>query len=159
MVKKLLANNTFKENHQKMSNLEKAIELACSAHAGQVDKAGKAYILHPLRLMLKFQDEIEQTIAVLHDVVEDSDVTLDDIEKSGFQSSIISALDCLTKRKNEEYMEFIVRVSCNELARKIKIEDLKDNMDLTRISSLDEKDLDRVDKYHKALKYFLELKN
>lgn len=106
--------------------------------------------------MFKFQNEIEQIIAVLHDVVEDSDVTLEGIEKAGFQSSIISALDCLTKRKNEEYMDFIVRVSCNELARKIKLEDLKDNMDLTRISSLDEKDMIRVNKYHKALNYLLD---
>jgi len=139
-----------------MCDLDKAIEIACHAHAGQVDKAGQPYILHPLRLVFKFQNEIEQIISVLHDVVEDSDVTLEDIEKNGFQSSIVSALDCLTKRKNEKYMDFIVRLSSNDLAKKIKTEDLKDNMDLTRISSLGEKDLERIDKYHKALKYLLE---
>lgn len=135
-----------------MSELEKAIEIACRAHAGQVDKAGQSYILHPLRLMFKFQPEIEQIIAVLHDVIEDSNVTLSDIEKNGFSPLVVKALDCLTKKDNEEYEDFISRVSTNELAKKIKIEDLKDNMDLTRLSLLNEKDIVRVEKYHNALK-------
>lgn len=134
-----------------MSNLDKAIEVACKVHAGQIDKAGRPYILHPLRLMLKLQCEIEMMVAVLHDVVEDSDVSLDDLKAYGFAEQIIEAVDCLSRRQNESYESFIVRVSENQLARKVKIEDIKDNMDLTRLETVCEKDLLRVEKYHRAL--------
>lgn len=138
-----------------MSNLDKALAIASKAHAGQVDKAGQPYILHPLRLMLKFQHELERIIAVLHDVVEDSDVSLDDLKKIGFTQPVIEAIDCLSRRADESYEDFIVRISSNALARKIKIEDLKDNLDLTRINALSDKDLARIEKYHKALKLLL----
>ena len=124
-----------------MDDLDKAIKLACEAHAGQMDKAGKPYILHPLRLMLKFQKKQEQVVAVLHDVVEDSDVTLDDLVNKGFSELVLDALDCLSKRENEDYGAFIKRIFPNELARKIKIEDIKDNLDLTRIDSVNNEDL------------------
>lgn len=134
--------------------LEKAIAIACKAHDGQVDKAGQPYILHPLRLMVKFDDdEVLRIIAVLHDVVEDSDVSLDELKAEGFSEKIIEAIDCLTKKENESYEDFILRISKNELATKVKIEDLKDNLDLTRMESISDKDLTRVSKYHQALKY------
>ena len=135
----------------KMADLDKAIGLASKAHAGQRDKAGQPYILHPLRLMLRFQEEIERIVAVLHDVVEDSEVTLDDLRELGFSEQVIGAIDCLSRRVGESYDEFLLRVASNELARKIKIEDLKDNLDLTRVAALSDKDLARVAKYHKAL--------
>jgi len=135
-----------------MSSVDKAIEIAVHAHAGQVDKAGKPYILHPLRLMMKFQNEIEQITAVLHDVIEDSELSFNDLDKYGFPSSVLKALEYLTKRKDEKYMDFIVRVSSNDLAIKIKIEDLKDNMDLTRLPSVTDEDLIRVQKYKNAIK-------
>lgn len=138
-----------------MSNLDKAIAVALNAHVGQVDKAGQPYILHPLRLMLRFNNEEEMIIAVLHDIVEDSNMSLNDLKNLGFKEQIIEAIDCLSKRDNESYEEFILRVSSNELARKVKVEDLKDNLDLTRIDFISEKDLARVEKYHIALKLLL----
>ena len=138
-----------------MDDLDKAIKLACNAHAGQKDKAGKPYILHPLRLMLNFQNKQEQVVAVLHDTIEDSDMTLEDLASFGFSELTIDALDCLSKRKNEEYEDFIKRIVPNELARKIKIEDIKDNLDLTRIESINSEDLKRVLKYHNSLRILL----
>ena len=138
-----------------MDNLDKAVKIACKAHAGQVDKAGQPYILHPLRLMLKFQNEQERIVAVLHDVIEDSDLTRDDLITCGFSKTIVNALDCLSKKENERYENFINRILSNELARKIKIEDIKDNLDLTRIESINNEDLKRVLKYHNALRVLL----
>ena len=134
-----------------MSNLDQAICIATKAHSGQTDKAGKPYILHPLRLMFQFDTETEMIAAVLHDVIEDSDITCDDLMSAGFSDEVISAIDCLSKRKNENYDRFILRVSENDLARKVKIEDIKDNLDLTRLSQITEKDLRRIEKYHRAL--------
>jgi len=138
-----------------MDDLDKAIKLACEAHAGQVDKAGKPYILHPLRLMLKFQNKQEQVVAVLHDTIEDSEMTLEGLANFGFSELILNALDCLSKRKGEEYEGFIKRIFPNELARKIKIEDIKDNLDLTRLESINNEDLKRVLKYHNSLRVLL----
>jgi (p)ppGpp synthase/HD superfamily hydrolase len=134
-----------------MSNLDNAIALAVKAHAGQVDKAGQTYILHPLRLMFKFQNESHRIVAVLHDVVEDSDTTLADLTNLGFSAHIVKAIDCLSKKPGEHYDDFILRLSSNELAKAIKIEDLKDNLNLTRMDVINEKDLARAGKYHKAL--------
>ncbi|ABD82121.1 hypothetical protein [Saccharophagus degradans] len=134
-----------------MSNLEKAIAVATKAHAGQIDKAGQPYILHPLRLMFKFEAEIEMIVAVMHDVIEDSAFTQDDLKKLGFSNDVIEAIDCLSKRNGEDYNSFILRVSKNELAKKVKIEDIKDNLNLTRLKIITDKDLRRAEKYHRAL--------
>ncbi|MCF6344887.1 MAG: hypothetical protein L3J00_00280 [Thiomicrorhabdus sp.] len=138
-----------------MDNLDKAIELACKAHKGQVDKADQPYILHPLRLMLKFKNKQEQVVAVLHDSIEDSDMTLEYLASCGFSQVTLDALDCLSKRKNEDYEIFINRVLTNQLAIKIKIEDIKDNLDLTRIKSINNEDLKRIFKYHNSLQKLL----
>lgn len=135
-----------------MSNLDHAISIAAKAHSGQVDKAGQPYILHPLRLMFRFETEVEMIVAVMHDVVEDSDFTSVDLKKLGFSDVVVEAVDCLSKRRNEDYESFILRVSQNSLARKIKIEDIKDNLDLTRLNSVSENDLQRIGKYHHALR-------
>lgn len=135
--------------------VEKAIKLALKIHTGQVDKAGKPYILHPLRLMLKFSTDDEMITALMHDVVEDGGITLADLENLGFSKNVVSAIDCLTKRDNESYEAFIKRINQNPLAKKIKIEDLKDNMDLTRLDSISDKDIARAQKYHKALSMLL----
>lgn len=138
-------------------NIEKALDIAIHAHKGQVDKAGKAYILHPLRLMNQFVDEKLMIVSILHDVVEDSDFTLDDLNNEGFSSEIINAVDCLTKRQNEEYSSFIDRVMDNSLARQVKIVDIKDNLDISRLSEpLSKKDIERLEKYQMAL---LQLQN
>lgn len=131
-----------------MANLEKAIIIAAQAHQGQKDKAGYPYILHPLRMMLRISSETERIIAVLHDVVEDTDWTLDALSKEGFPAEVLEAVDCLTRRDDESYEEFIERVKVNPIARRIKIADLEDNMDIRRISNLTKKDIQRLKKYH-----------
>ena len=133
-------------------NLDKALEIAIKAHKGQVDKAGEPYILHPLRVMNQFSDKVLMIIGVLHDVVEDSDTTLKDLTNEGFSEQIINALDCLTKRDNEEYPSFIERVRTNPLAIQVKIADIKDNLNISRLSQpLSEKDIERLKKYQIAL--------
>lgn len=139
-----------------MSNLETAIALACKVHAGQVDKSGQPYILHPLRLMLKFQSDDERIVAILHDAVEDGDITLDDLRQSGFSEMIVVAIDCLSKRADEGYEDFVSRLSINALARKVKVEDIRDNLDVTRLQSIGPEDLARIAKYHKALSTLLQ---
>jgi (p)ppGpp synthase/HD superfamily hydrolase len=134
-----------------MSDLTTAIKIACDAHANQTDKAGEPYILHPLRLMERFRDKSTMIVAVLHDVIEDSQHDLDFLQAQGFDKSILEAVDAITKRKNEAYKDFIERLSFNDMAVKVKIEDLKDNLDLTRLKNIVDKDLERIDKYHKAL--------
>ncbi|MDR6962100.1 (p)ppGpp synthase/HD superfamily hydrolase [Pseudomonas brassicacearum] len=136
-----------------MSILDAAIALASRVHAGQVDKAGKPYILHPLRLMMKFDGLEEQLVSLLHDVVEDGDVTLDELRELGIPETAVTAIDCLTKRQGESYDQFIARIRPNSLATKVKIADIHDNLDLTRLPVLRDKDLERAAKYHRALLY------
>lgn len=136
-----------------MSDLDKALEIACKAHIGQIDKAGHPYILHPLRLMLRCETEKERIAALLHDVVEDSDYTLDDLRAAGFGEEIVEAVDCLSRRQDESYDEFIARAAANSLAKRVKIKDIQDNLDLTRIAVLSENDLKRIARYHKALAF------
>ncbi len=136
-----------------MSDLDQAISIATRAHAGQLDKAGQPYILHPLRLMLKFQAKDEMIVAVLHDVVEDSSFTLESLKEYGFSETIISAIASLTKREGESYENFILRASSNDLARKVKVADIQDNLDLTRLDKITDRDLARVKKYHQALRW------
>jgi len=133
-----------------MPSLEESIILAVRAHRGQKDKAGAPYILHPLRLMLRMETDTERTVAVLHDVVEDSPYSLEKLNKAGYPPEIIEALDCLTRRENEPYATFIERVQTNPLALKVKTADLEDNMDIKRFKTMTEKDLERLDTYRKA---------
>ena len=135
-----------------MSLLEKAIHIAVEAHKGQFDKSGKPYILHPLRMMMKFRDEQSQIVAILHDVIEDTPVTMQDIRDHGFSETIINALDCVTERDGESYDDFILRISENKLATKVKIEDIRDNMDVNRLDEIKDKDIARLKKYHKSLR-------
>lgn len=136
--------------------LNKAIEIAASAHTGQVDKAGEPYILHPLRVMLSRDNELERICAVLHDVVEDSNITFDDLRKKGFSEDVIEVLVCLTKSNGESYDEFIDRVLENEAACRVKLADIHDNMDLTRIKNPTKKDLARIRKYKEATEKILD---
>jgi len=140
------------------NNLAKAIQIASAAHENQVDKANAPYILHPIRLMLKFSSVEEQIVAVLHDVIEDSDMTIDDLRKKNFSDDVLTAVDLLTKKPGQDYQNYLEKISENNLARKIKIEDIKDNLNLTRLTSVSAQDLERAKKYHVALQ-FLEGKN
>ena len=131
-------------------NLEKAILIATTAHQGQTDKAGAPYIFHPLRIMLSCKTEDEQICAVLHDVIEDTAVTLEDLRTAGFKEEIIDALSALTKHKNETYDDFINRVIQNQLACRVKLADISDNMNLSRIPNPSQEDYQRVEKYSRA---------
>lgn len=131
-------------------NVEKAILIATTAHQGQTDKAGAPYILHPLRVMLSCKTEDEQICAVLHDVIEDTSVTFEDLRSAGFKEEIIVAVTALTKCKNEVYDDFINRVLQNQLACHVKLADLSDNMNLSRIPNPSEEDYQRVEKYRRA---------
>ena len=133
-----------------MNIIEKSLEIALKAYAGQTDKAGKTYILHPLRLMSKMETDEEMSVALLHDVIEDSDITADDLLADGIPSTVVTAVQCLTKNKGENYEAFIIRVLENKLATKIKKVDIEDNINVLRLNSVGEKDLERIAKYHKA---------
>ena len=136
-----------------MSTLERAIEIATQAHEGQVDKAGNAYIGHPLRVMAMGKTEQEKIAGVLHDIVEDTPWTFEMLEAEGFAPEIIAALKCVTKiSENEDYDDFIERVKKNPLAVAVKMNDLTDNMDIRRLPYLSDKDVKRLKKYLKAYK-------
>jgi len=134
-----------------MSTLTRAIVLAAQHHEGQTDKGGNPYILHPLRLMLQASTDEERIVALLHDVVEDTALTLDDLRCEGFSKQIVEAIDRLTRRPGESYDQFIERIKGNDLARRVKILDLEDNSDLSRIPNPSEVDKRRLEKYRKAL--------
>lgn len=136
-----------------MPTLEHAIMLATQAHQGQVDKAGQAYILHPLRVMFAVEGETTQIVAVLHDVVEDSEVTFDALREMGYHDDIITALDCLTRRENETYTEFVQRAKQNPIARQVKLADIEDNMDVRRLQTLTDTDMRRLQRYRDAWAY------
>ena len=134
-----------------MSTLERAIEIARQAHDGQVDKGGADYIGHPLRVMEMGRTEEEKIVGVLHDVIEDSDWTFEMLEEEGFAPEIIEALRCLTKlSKDEDYEHFMTRVKSNKLAMKVKLCDLTDNLDSSRLANVNEEDIKRSKKYARA---------
>lgn len=132
-----------------------AISIAASAHQSQIDKGGKPYILHPIRMMMRLRTDDEElmSIAILHDVVEDSDHTLNDLRSLGFSERVISGVDALTKRDGEDYDAFIKRCAVNPDAKRVKREDLRDNADITRLKGLRQKDFERLEKYSRAYIY------
>lgn len=139
-----------------MSTLERAVEIAMDAHRGQVDKSGREYVSHPLRVMAAGKTDEERIAGVLHDVVEDSDWTFDMLEAEGFSREVVDALRCLTKLSDDEpYEKFIKRVKSNPLAVAVKLNDLSDNMDIRRLPYLSDKDVKRLKKYLKAYKQLL----
>jgi (p)ppGpp synthase/HD superfamily hydrolase len=133
-----------------MSTLERAIEIAARAHAGRVDKAGAPYLLHPLRVMLRLDDPEARIAAVLHDVVEDSTWTIEQLRAEGFTPEVLAAVDALTHRHGEPYLEYVRRAGQHALARRVKLADLDDNLDLSRIATPTDRDLARLEKYHQA---------
>ena len=135
-----------------MTILDKAILIAAKIHAGQTDKAGKPYILHVLRVMMNMETEDEMITAVLHDTIEDSDLTIDDLRKEGIPENVITALKLLTHDDAMSYEDYIELVKTNELARKVKLADLKDNSNFFRLNSFDEKVGKRLKKYFDSYK-------
>lgn len=133
--------------------LELAKKICMEAHKEQADKGGEPYYLHPFHVASNCKTEKQKIVALLHDVVEDNDrYSFDYFSELGFSPDIVEALDAITHRKDENYEEYIERVKANELARVVKIQDLRHNLDLTRLKVITEKDLARVKKYKHCLK-------
>jgi len=133
-----------------MADIEEAIRIAVEAHRGQKDKAGAPYILHPLRMMFRMQTDAERMAAVLHDVVEDTPWTLDQLRARGFAEEVVAAVDHLTRREGESYEEFAERAGRHPVARRVKIADLEDNMDIRRTGEVTDKDTERLNRYLRA---------
>ena len=133
-----------------MPTIERAIEIAANAHAGQRDKAGQPYIFHPLRVMFRVNGEHEQMAAVLHDVVEDTSITIDDLAREGFPSEVLRAIAALTKLPGETRLEAAARAAADPIARKVKLADNAENMDLSRIPNPTEKDYARCREYEEV---------
>ena len=136
-----------------MNLIETSLQIALRAYAGKTDKAGREYILHPLRVMAKMETDLERSAALLHDVIEDSDITAEDLLAEGIPAEVVEAVQSLSKNENEDYQDFVARAKKNKIAARVKIADIEDNIDVLRLSSLDEKDLARIKKYHAAWRF------
>lgn len=139
-----------------MATLEKAIEIAARAHAGQRDKEGQPYLLHPLRVMMQVADEAARIVAVLHDAIEDTPLTEDDLRREGFDEATLAALRLVTHEKSEPYADYVVRCRGNAIARQVKLADLHDNSRLDRAmlrAGSVERDLRRIHRYQLSYKF------
>lgn len=135
---------------------KKALKLCFEAHKEQVDKSGLPYVFHPFHLAEQMTDEETTVVALLHDVVEDTDLNFYDLKKQGFSDEIITALKLLTHDKAVPYMDYVAEIKKNSIAAKVKLADLKHNSDLSRLSVVDEKALQRKAKYEKAIRFLEE---
>ena len=131
---------------------DKAVEIATKAHQGQTDKSGKPYIGHVMRVSLGCKTQKSKVIALLHDVVEDTPVTPEQLIAEGIPADIVEAVLTLSRRQDEPYEEYINRVAPHPLCREVKIADMEDNMDIRRLAEIGEADVKRLKKYHKAWK-------
>jgi (p)ppGpp synthase/HD superfamily hydrolase len=136
-----------------MSSLEHAIAIAAEAHRGQKDKAGEPYILHPIRVMLRVSTTEERIVAVLHDLLEDTPWERVDLEREGFPAGVLDALEALTRKPHETYEQFLVRAAGDPIAIRVKLADLEDNLDASRLQSPTDRDLRRMAKYESARTY------
>ncbi len=134
-----------------MANLSKALCLAAVAHQDQKDRYGNPFILHPLRVMMRLSDNTERIVALLHDVIEKTPCTYAELREQGFSDKVISAVDYLTRRQNEAYLEYIKRASKNPLAQKVKVADLQDHLDGIQERGLDKESRERKARFQQAL--------
>ena len=132
-----------------------ALELAVEKHKNQTDKAGNPYILHPLHVMENVNNKEGKIVAILHDIIEDTDITENYLLKIGLSKRIVDAVVALTRSEDRDYQEYIKNLSSNPLAKEVKIADLEHNMDLKRLPTLEEKDLERNRKYQIAYHYLI----
>ena len=135
---------------------DKALQIAIRAHKGQKDKAGHDYILHPIRVSERCDDPRAKIVALLHDTIEDTDVTADYLREEGFTEEIVEAVLAVTRREGEEYDDYVRRAAQNELGRMVKRADLEDNMDIRRLPELTDRDVERLRKYLWAWQYIVE---
>ena len=136
---------------------KKALKLCFEAHRDQVDKTGMPYVFHPFHLAEQMTDELSTVCALLHDVVEDTEYTFDDLSKMGFPKEVIEALTLLTHEEEVPYMDYIKNLSVNQTARQVKLADLRHNSDLTRLDEIDSYALKRNEKYLLAIEFLTKL--
>ena len=130
---------------------KKALKISFDAHKNQVDKSGMPYVYHPFHLAEQMNDELSTCVALLHDVVEDTDITLDDLKSKGFPDAAIEALSLMTHNDDVPYLDYVRAMKDNPIARKVKLADLAHNSDLTRLDKVDDKAIERVNKYKQAI--------
>ncbi|MES2708159.1 MAG: GTP pyrophosphokinase [Verrucomicrobiota bacterium] len=133
-----------------MADLERALQIAVQAHAGQKDKAGAAYIFHPIRVMARCTAPGARIAALLHDVVEDTDITFEQLEAEGFSTEVMAAVRLMTHAPEVSYDDYITQIMANPIAVEVKIADLEDNSDIRRLTEITDKTADRLRKYLKA---------
>lgn len=146
-------------NAMKTTNelLEQAAELCLSAHRGQTDKVGQPYFQHPMRVAMRCNSHEEKIVALLHDVIEDTPTTPEDLLSMGFPQEIVYGILSVTKREGESYEDFVARAATNPLGRVVKLHDLEDNLDIYRLSAVDERMAQRFTKYLAARQFLLNL--
>ena len=137
---------------------KQAINLMYEKHKNQFDKAGMPYVLHPLHVAESMQDENRATVALLHDIIEDTDVTFEQLVQMGFPQEVIDALKCLTHHEAVDYFDYVKNIGTNPIATDVKLADLEHNSDLTRLNSITEWDLLRIEKYKKSIEYLNNIK-
>ncbi|WP_250306945.1 HD domain-containing protein [Streptococcus sp. Marseille-Q3533] len=140
-------------NTTEQSIVDLALSIARKAHEGQLDKAGVDYIEHPIYVASQVDTEEEKAVALLHDVIEDSPVSAEELLQAGLPETVVTAVQVLTKKKEQDYQTYLETVKKNPLARVVKLADLKHNSDLSRLSSITEKDRERLKKYKKAIDF------
>ena len=140
-------------NTTEQSIVDLALSIARKAHEGQLDKAGVDYIEHPIYVASQVDTEEEKAVALLHDVIEDSPVSAEELLQAGLPETVVTAVQVLTKKKEQDYQTYLETVKKNPLARLVKLADLKHNSDLSRLSSITEKDRERLKKYKKAIDF------
>lgn len=136
--------------------LDMALTIATKAHEGQTDKAGAPYIFHPIRVANRCLTDEEKIVALLHDVIEDSNITSSDLLSYGFPRTIVDAVLSVTRNEDESYEDFVKRSRLNPIGRQVKIHDLEDNLDITRLAQVTENDIARLNKYLSAYRYLRE---
>jgi len=130
---------------------KKALKLCFEAHKAQLDKSGMPYVFHPFHLAEQMKDETTTVVALLHDVIEDTDYTFNDLIAMGFDGAIIDAIELMTHEEGVPYMDYVEKIKPNPIARVVKLADLRHNSDLSRLDAPTEKDKMRVEKYRKAI--------
>lgn len=137
---------------------KKAMRLMFEKHKDQYDKSGIPYVFHPFHVAEQMDDENTTIVALLHDIVEDTDTTFEDLKELGFSDEVIDALRLMTHDKNIDYYEYVENISKNPIARKVKIKDLEHNMDTTRLEVVEDKDIKRLQKYKKCHNFLTGIK-
>ena len=140
-------------NQSEQSMFDLALSIAKKAHKGQYDKAGVDYIEHPLFVASLVDTQEEKAVALLHDVLEDSPYTAEELILAGLPETVVTAVQVLTKKKGQDYQQYLELVKSNPIARCVKLADLKHNSDLSRLATITEKDMERFEKYKKAIDY------